>query len=202
MQTNMRRATWAFSLLALAAMSGCVVAPMDDGYAEYGYTSTTVYTDYGHPPPPRVEYRTVAPSPHHVWVAGDWFWGGSRYDWRPGRWAPPGYRPAPPPHRPMVQPPRPPHIMPPPNPRPPVVRPDDRPRPPQFRPDQPRPRPPQMRPDGGQRPPQMRPDQPRPPQARPNRPPQREDARPPRRDGEHNRGGGGPSRPERRDERR
>lgn len=161
-----------------AVLSGCVVAPMDDGYAGYGYTSTTVYTNYGYPPAPRVEYRTVAPSPYHVWVSGDWFWNGGRYDWRPGRWAQPGYRPAPPP--------RPPQVMPMPRPDRPMAR------PPEPRPDrpsvaypEPRPQPPEARPDGGQRPPHMRPDQPRPPQQmRPDRgdrdqarpqPPQREE---------------------------
>lgn len=37
---------------AVALLSGCVVAPVDDGYADYGYSSTTVYTTYGYPPPP------------------------------------------------------------------------------------------------------------------------------------------------------
>lgn len=177
---------WAASAVVggAALLTGCVVAPLDDGYADYGYTSTTVYTTYGHPPPPRVEYRYAAPSPSHIWVGGDWFWGGNRYDWRPGYWAPPGYRPAPrPPHpgyapRPSVRPA-------PPMPSRPVVRPNEPPRPPQVqapvpppppgaRPDRPRPaqwgaerserpRPPQMRPDGGERPrPEMRPDRPRP----------------------------------------
>ncbi|MDH0898937.1 hypothetical protein N5C12_06180 [Comamonas aquatica] len=58
---------------AVALLSGCVVAPVDDGYADYGYSSTTVYTTYGYPPPPRVEYRTVAPAPNYIWIGGDWF---------------------------------------------------------------------------------------------------------------------------------
>lgn len=120
-----------------ALLSGCVVAPVDDGHVDYGYTSTTVYTTYGHPPPPRVEYRTIAPSPHHIWVGGDWLWSGSRYHWRPGRWAPPGHRWAPPPPpRPLFRPDR--------HPRPPHIRPDARPRPPQLRPQRPD-RPPHMR---------------------------------------------------------
>lgn len=164
---------WAAALGGAAALSGCVVAPIDDGYGDpgYSYSSTTVYTDYGYPPPPRVEYRTVAPSPSHIWVGGDWFWAGSRYDWRPGRWAAPGYRPAPPPPppRPMVQPPRPP-VWNAPRPDRPAVRPDDRPRPPQFNAPSPRLQPPQARPDGDRRP-QARPDRPMPPpQARPERP--------------------------------
>ncbi|WP_291589262.1 YXWGXW repeat-containing protein, partial [Comamonas sp. UBA7528] len=74
-----------------AALTGCVVPPVDSGYSSAGYydASTVVYTQYGSPPPPRVEYRTVSPYPDYVWVGGDWFWGGSRYDWRPGRWEPP-----------------------------------------------------------------------------------------------------------------
>ena len=100
--TALRRRMWgaAWVLGGAALLSGCVVAPVDDGYAGYGYSSTTVYTNYGYPPPPRVEYRYAAPSPSYVWIGGDWLWTGSRYDWRPGRWAPPGHRhvaPPPPP---------------------------------------------------------------------------------------------------------
>lgn len=187
-----------------AVLSGCVVAPLDDGYTDYGYSSTTVYTQYGYPPPPRVEYRTIAPSASHVWVGGDWYWHDSRYDWRPGRWAPPGYRyMPPPPPRPMVRPPRP-QVLPMPRPdRPPMVRPDERPRAPLFRlgggnrpqppeghPDS-RPQPPQGgRPSfGWQRPQQMQPDRPNPPpqQVRPDGP-RPDNARPPRRDND-DRGG-------------
>ncbi len=141
-----------------ALLSGCVVAPLDDGYTDYGYTSTTVYTTYGHPPPPRVEYRYAAPSPTHIWVGGDWFWGGSRYDWRPGYWAPPGYRPVPRPPHPGYAP-RPPVRPMPPMPSRPSIRPDEHPRPPHWRP------------DGGQRPPQVQPPVPsQPPIGRPDRP--------------------------------
>lgn len=177
---------------AAAALSGCVVAPLDDGYSDYGYSSTTVYTNYGYPPPPRVEYRTVSPYPDYVWAGGDWFWSGSRYDWRPGRWVPPGHRFAPPVHRPHSAPaPRyeqryeqRPRIVPlhrnEPAPR---YRPDDR-RPPQMRPDHDqrrdmRPRPPQSR--GEAERPQLRqngPDRGR-PEARPDRG-QRPEARPER----------------------
>lgn len=177
-----------------AVLSGCVVAPMDDGYADYGYTSTTVYTTYDRPPPPRVEYRTIAPSPSHVWVGGDWFWDGGRYDWRPGRWAPPGYRPAPPPPRPHIQPPpRAPHgVGAAPQPRPPVARPDQRPRPPEFNAGQ-RPPAPNANPDSGRRPPLMRPGGMHPEQARQQQSPQRGDDR------EHR---SAPSRGERNDDRR
>lgn len=141
-----------------ALLSGCVVAPLDDGYTDYGYTSTTVYTTYGHPPPPRVEYRYAAPSPTHIWVGGDWFWGGSRYDWRPGYWAPPGYRPVPRPPHPGYAP-RPPVRPMPPTPSRPSIRPDEHPRPPHWRP------------DGGQRPSQVQPPVPsQPPIGRPDRP--------------------------------
>lgn len=185
MRKILRQAAWAAGLLGALVLGGCVVAPMDDGYADYGYSSTTVYTNYGYPPPPRVEYRSVAPAPGYAWVGGDWYWGGSRYDWRPGRWAVPGYRAAPPPHRPMM--------LPPPRPDRPMVRPDQRPRPSQFSPGQrpppsqfnpgQRPPPPQARPDGGARPPQVRPDRPMPgPQMQPDRP-RPENARPSRGEG-------------------
>jgi hypothetical protein len=38
------------------------------------------------PPAPIVETRTVAPSPHHVWIAGYHRWDGRAYVWVPGRW--------------------------------------------------------------------------------------------------------------------
>lgn len=190
-----------------AVLSGCVVAPLDDGYADYDYSSTTVYTHYGNPPPPRVEYRSVAPSYSHIWVEGDWYWGGNRYDWRPGRWASPGYRPAPPPPRPQMQAPRPPvggqpdrpHFNPGQGQRPPQAAPQpERPDSPQMRPEQ-RPQAPQARPEGGQRPPQQaRPEggQRPPQQARPQGP-QRDDgdgrrAPPQRRDQDEERRGTGP----------
>jgi hypothetical protein len=46
------------------------------------------------PPPPRVEVRTVAPSPQHVWLPGHWAWRGGGHVWLPGHWAlppAPGY---------------------------------------------------------------------------------------------------------------
>jgi hypothetical protein len=43
------------------------------------------------PPAPRVEVRTVAPSPSHIWIAGHWAWRGNAHVWLPGHWAlPPG----------------------------------------------------------------------------------------------------------------
>ncbi|MGN1057501.1 MAG: hypothetical protein ACI4QS_12405 [Comamonas sp.] len=206
--------SWALGAMlgGAAFLTGCVVPPVGDGYTDYGYSSTTVYTTYGHPPPPRVEYRSVAPSVRHVWVGGDWFWSGSRYDWRPGRWAAPGYRPVmPPPPRAMVQPPRPHWNSAPPAPRT-ATRPAERPRPPQMQPPQrpsapadqvrpPRqPRPdgvrgdrPQMRPDRSPPPQQARPSGPRPEQARPQ-PPRRGDgegrrSHPAQRDGDDERRG-------------
>jgi hypothetical protein len=38
------------------------------------------------PPAPIVETRVVAPSPHHVWIAGYHRWDGRAYVWVPGRW--------------------------------------------------------------------------------------------------------------------
>lgn len=173
-------------------LSGCVVAPVGDGYAgDGGYvqTSTVVYTQYGAPPPPRVEYRTVAPYPDYVWIGGDWVWGGRRYDWHPGRWDPPrrpyqgrepsrpGWTPPPPPRPrpwhgdpPQVHPPhfRPPSSMQPPptGPRPwpgsqaQQPRPPHAGRPPGPRPDQVMPRPPRTQGERhGERP--QRPDRPR-----------------------------------------
>lgn len=161
----------ALVLGSAAILVGCVAVP-DGGYENYSYTSTVVYSDYDYPPPPRVEYRTVAPSAAHIWVGGNWFWGGSRYDWRPGYWAAPGYRQPPP--RPGYRPPRPhhpPHAGHRPGQRPPVGHPDHRPRPPHAQPGH-RPPPDQGRPPPPQRPPQehVRPQRPSSEQARPQRP--------------------------------
>ena len=161
--TGRRIACAAGVLGGALALGGCVVAPTDGYhtgvYDSPGYYSsnTVVYTQYGSPPPPRVEYRTVSPGPGYGWVGGDWVWGGSRYDWRPGRWAP-----QPPrggqwrePGRPNMQPRPAPHV------RPPV---DNRP-PPGARPNMP-PRP-EARPDDRQL--QRPAPQPQPPRAVENR---------------------------------
>lgn len=144
MRERLRPAAWLLGLAGIVTLSGCVVAPMDAAYADYGYTSTTVYTHYGHPPQAPVEYRSLPPSARHVWVDGDWMWGGSRYDWRPGYWAASGFRGGPP--RP--------HMQPPPRPVPPMVRPQVRP--------QPWPPSPHMAPPAAQRPPAQFGRQPRP----------------------------------------
>lgn len=46
------------------------------------------------PPPPYVEYVGAPPVVGHIWIGGNWNWGGTRYVWVPGRWeAPrPGYQ--------------------------------------------------------------------------------------------------------------
>ena len=30
--------------------------------------------------------RPVAPSREHIWISGDWYWAGGRYQWREGHW--------------------------------------------------------------------------------------------------------------------
>lgn len=92
-RTTMRGLGTMAVLTGAALLSGCVVPPVDGGYSSGGYyeSNTMVYNTYGSPPPPRVEYRTVAPGPDYVWMGGDWEWGGRRYDWRPGRWEAPRY---------------------------------------------------------------------------------------------------------------
>lgn len=37
--------------------------------------------------PAEVVYaRPAAPSPNHIWISGDWYWTGGRYQWREGHW--------------------------------------------------------------------------------------------------------------------
>ncbi len=84
-------------LAAASALTACVVAPPapvqvvghEPAYGPWTYQS---------PPPPRVEYRGVAPGPTYVWIDGYWNWGGVRFQWVPGYWV------APPPGRVWVAP--------------------------------------------------------------------------------------------------
>jgi len=33
--------------------------------------------------------RLPAPGEGYIWINGDWYWNGGRYEWREGRWARP-----------------------------------------------------------------------------------------------------------------
>lgn len=82
----------AMAVLALGSgvlLTGCVVAPAYpvDSY-NYGYAGADVYAPMA-PPALRAEIIPIAPSPAYMWIGGSWGWSGSRYDWRPGRWAMP-----------------------------------------------------------------------------------------------------------------
>lgn len=169
-----RMAAAAVAAGGAALLTGCVVAPMDG--VDYGYSSTTVYTSYGHPPPIRQEYRPRPPSASHVWIDGLWMWSGQRYEWRSGYWDAPAprpsyYTPAPRPHMaPPVHYPAPPPVQarpqpqPRPQPYPQLNRGNDR---PAAQPQLQRPAPQgNARPQGGDRPPQPRAEAPaRPPEA-------------------------------------
>jgi hypothetical protein len=39
------------------------------------------------PPAEKTEEMGVAPSPHHSWVRGYWYWHNREYSWHPGYWA-------------------------------------------------------------------------------------------------------------------
>ena len=88
-----RAAMAAMALGAGALLSGCVVAPAYP-VDNYGYAGADVYAPMA-PPPLQAEIIPIAPSPSYLWIGGSWGWSGSRYNWRPGRWAMPprpGYR--------------------------------------------------------------------------------------------------------------
>jgi len=53
--------------------------------APQAQANTRVYVRIG-PPAAIVETRTVAPGPHHIWIAGFHRWDGQAYIWVPGRW--------------------------------------------------------------------------------------------------------------------
>ena len=77
---------WALAGIVLLSLVGCherrVVVVREPGppHSEY-----TVYREA--PPPVRAERRPRPPSGRHVWIEGNWYWGGHRYVWQPGYWA-------------------------------------------------------------------------------------------------------------------
>lgn len=80
-QQGLRRWLGAAALGTAALLGGCVVAPVQPGYA---------YSTYGSPPPVRYEAVPVTPDPLYIWTPGLWLWGGAHYNWRPGYWGPRG----------------------------------------------------------------------------------------------------------------
>ena len=77
----------AISVLATAALQGCVVEPAGGRYYVGGVVTTA-------PPPPRVEVYGVPPQPGFIWIGGYWNWVGGRHEWVGGHWEAPrrGYR--------------------------------------------------------------------------------------------------------------
>ena len=67
-------------ILAVALLSGCVVAPIPSAGPYYGEPVVVA------PPPPRVEYPGPPPVAGYVWIGGYWNWYGGRHAWVPGRW--------------------------------------------------------------------------------------------------------------------
>jgi len=55
------------------------------GLAASSALATPIYVRI-RPPRVRVERRTVAPSPNHVWIGGHYRYEGRRYVWEGGRW--------------------------------------------------------------------------------------------------------------------
>lgn len=78
-------------------LSGCAPWPEYDRYDYYDrYDNSAARLP---PPPVRYESPGFSPGADHVWSGGYWIWLGSRYDWVPGRWYPPGHIERRPPHR-------------------------------------------------------------------------------------------------------
>jgi hypothetical protein len=71
------------ALAVLVAVSGAIVATPAPA-AEAAGVRVAVIT--ASPPSPRLEVRTVAPKPDHVWISGHWRWNGSRHVWVAGQW--------------------------------------------------------------------------------------------------------------------
>jgi len=97
------RCSWRTALAAfcLAALSGCVIAPLGyyngayyNGYYGSGYPAGEAIAVTNVPPPaPYYEVQPALPYVGAVWFSGYWNWYGGRYVWAPGYWgaARPGY---------------------------------------------------------------------------------------------------------------
>jgi hypothetical protein len=72
------------ALVAVATLSGCVVAPAPASRPYY-YDQPVMVA----PPPARVEYVGPPPVTGYIWTGGYWSWSDRHYDWVPGRWAAP-----------------------------------------------------------------------------------------------------------------
>jgi len=72
--------TASLALLAAActfALAGCVAGLGDEARSA------------GPPPEPLPEFKSPAPAPGLVWVAGAWHWNGVDHVWVPGHWESP-----------------------------------------------------------------------------------------------------------------
>ncbi len=81
-----------------ASCTGSTDASLDDQASADPVTSEgdpAVVTDVGptaatdalpEPPAPQVEEQGPAPSDHHVWLDGYWWWDRTAYAWSPGFW--------------------------------------------------------------------------------------------------------------------
>lgn len=74
----------AVAVIAGAALSACVVAPL--GYDADG--EPVAYADVP-PPAPYVEVRPAVPFAGAVWIGGYWGWRGGRHHWVPGHYVQP-----------------------------------------------------------------------------------------------------------------
>ena len=91
MKNKLMLATVTLTLGSASALFGQGVY-QDDGY----YDDDDGYSVYDAPPTPRAAgpgygYRSACPGPNYLWIDGFWNWGGSRYAWRGGYWAPRPY---------------------------------------------------------------------------------------------------------------
>ena len=90
MKNKLMLATVTLTLGSASALFGQGV------YQDDGYYDDDGYSVYDAPPPPRAAgpgygYRSACPGPNYLWIDGFWNWGGSRYAWRGGYWAPRPY---------------------------------------------------------------------------------------------------------------
>jgi hypothetical protein len=99
---NYRPLAAASAVLAVLALGGCIVAPVQPRpvvyntypvYAQPAPPQEVVYVNVA-PPPVQVEVIPVVPFIGAVWVHGFWGWNSGRHQWRPGHYVRPvaGYR--------------------------------------------------------------------------------------------------------------
>jgi len=78
---------WVSASVAVLGLLGCFRSPRETVYVAEPQPEYVIVREA--PPPIVREHRPSPPSRGHIWIDGNWHWGGQRYVWNAGRWARP-----------------------------------------------------------------------------------------------------------------